>query len=210
MVPARLTLSSACREAGFADKRLLPCALPKRFRTAPNPSTMASHPPNYWISRQFRRLSSVLASKSDFVSNLRSCNVCRRARLTHRSRAAQISDCTAGAIKSLERTDEACRKIEDSLNKTPRVQYTTSVVGFTLLSLVQTPTARFSSSPQAMEPADDAGLARSRPASPILAPHGTPCARESPVEIGCCANQRQVRKRLGKIAKMPAVITQLF
>src|SRR5258708_5936618 len=44
----------------------------------------------------------------------------------------------------------------------------------------------------------DAGLARSRPASPILAPHGAPCARESPVEIGCCANQRQLRKRLGK------------
>ena len=52
--------------------------------------------------------------------------------------------------------------------------------------------------------------AKSRPASPILAPHGAPCAREGPVEIGCCANQRQVRKRLGEIAKMPAIIAQLF
>src|SRR5215212_6832421 len=38
---------------------------------------------------------------------------------------------------SLERTDQACRKIEDFLSKTPGVQYTTSVVGFSLLSLVQ-------------------------------------------------------------------------
>jgi len=38
---------------------------------------------------------------------------------------------------SLERTDEACRKIEDFLSKTPGVQYTTSVIGFSLLSLVQ-------------------------------------------------------------------------
>src|SRR5436305_6811592 len=37
---------------------------------------------------------------------------------------------------SLERTDQACRKIEDFLSKTPGVQYTTSVVGFSLLSLV--------------------------------------------------------------------------
>src|SRR5437016_3072939 len=38
---------------------------------------------------------------------------------------------------SLERTDEACRKIEGILLKTPGVQYVTSVVGFSLLSLVQ-------------------------------------------------------------------------
>src|SRR5438876_837418 len=38
---------------------------------------------------------------------------------------------------SLERTDEACRKIENILLKTPGVQYVTSVVGFSLLSLVQ-------------------------------------------------------------------------
>src|SRR5213082_36185 len=38
---------------------------------------------------------------------------------------------------SLERTDQACRKIEDFLSKTPGVQYTTSVVGFSSLSLVQ-------------------------------------------------------------------------
>jgi HAE1 family hydrophobic/amphiphilic exporter-1 len=38
---------------------------------------------------------------------------------------------------SLERTDEAARKIEDMLKKTPGVQHTTSVVGFSLLSLVQ-------------------------------------------------------------------------
>jgi HAE1 family hydrophobic/amphiphilic exporter-1 len=38
---------------------------------------------------------------------------------------------------SLERTDQACRKIEDFLSKTPGVQYTTSVIGFSLLSLVQ-------------------------------------------------------------------------
>jgi multidrug efflux pump len=37
---------------------------------------------------------------------------------------------------SLERTDQACRKIEDFLSKTPGVQYTTSVIGFSLLSLV--------------------------------------------------------------------------
>ena len=38
---------------------------------------------------------------------------------------------------SLERTDQACRKIEDFLSRTPGVQYTTSVIGFSLLSLVQ-------------------------------------------------------------------------
>jgi HAE1 family hydrophobic/amphiphilic exporter-1 len=38
---------------------------------------------------------------------------------------------------SLERTDQAARKIEDLLSKIPGVQYTTSVVGFSLLSLVQ-------------------------------------------------------------------------
>jgi len=38
---------------------------------------------------------------------------------------------------SLERTDAASRKIEEILSKTPGVQYTTSVVGFSLLSLVQ-------------------------------------------------------------------------
>src|SRR6266481_3627626 len=38
---------------------------------------------------------------------------------------------------SLQRTDQAARKIEDTLSKIPGVQYTTSVVGFSLLSLVQ-------------------------------------------------------------------------
>jgi hydrophobic/amphiphilic exporter-1 (mainly G- bacteria), HAE1 family len=38
---------------------------------------------------------------------------------------------------SLERTDQACHKIEDFLSKTPGVQYTTTVIGFSLLSLVQ-------------------------------------------------------------------------
>ena len=38
---------------------------------------------------------------------------------------------------SLERTDAASRKIEEILSKIPGVQYTTSVVGFSLLSLVQ-------------------------------------------------------------------------
>src|SRR5881392_3607410 len=38
---------------------------------------------------------------------------------------------------SLERTDQAARKIEDILRKIPGVQYTTSVFGFSLLSLVQ-------------------------------------------------------------------------
>src|SRR3954462_13915953 len=38
---------------------------------------------------------------------------------------------------SLERTDHAARKIEDILSKIPGVKYTTSVVGFSLLSLVQ-------------------------------------------------------------------------
>ena len=33
---------------------------------------------------------------------------------------------------SLERTDQAARKIEEILSKTPGVQYTTSVVGFSL------------------------------------------------------------------------------
>src|SRR6201987_3132487 len=37
---------------------------------------------------------------------------------------------------SLERTDQVCRQIEDFLGKTPGVQYTTSVIGFSLLSLV--------------------------------------------------------------------------
>src|SRR3989441_2110836 len=38
---------------------------------------------------------------------------------------------------SLERTDAASHKIEEILSKIPGVQYTTSVVGFSLLSLVQ-------------------------------------------------------------------------
>jgi hydrophobic/amphiphilic exporter-1 (mainly G- bacteria), HAE1 family len=38
---------------------------------------------------------------------------------------------------SLERTDQACRKIEDFLSQTPGVRYTTSVIGFSLLSLAQ-------------------------------------------------------------------------
>ena len=38
---------------------------------------------------------------------------------------------------SLERTDQAAKKIEDILSKTPGVKYTTSVVGFSLLSFVQ-------------------------------------------------------------------------
>src|SRR5215468_3254275 len=37
---------------------------------------------------------------------------------------------------SLERTDRVCREIEDFLSKQPGVQYTTSVIGFSLLSLV--------------------------------------------------------------------------
>jgi HAE1 family hydrophobic/amphiphilic exporter-1 len=37
---------------------------------------------------------------------------------------------------SLERTDKVCHEIEDFLSKTPGVQYTTSVIGFSLLSLV--------------------------------------------------------------------------
>ncbi|MFZ0670290.1 MAG: efflux RND transporter permease subunit, partial [Pseudolabrys sp.] len=38
---------------------------------------------------------------------------------------------------SLERTSAASRKIEEMLSKIPGVQYTTSVIGFSLLSLVQ-------------------------------------------------------------------------
>jgi HAE1 family hydrophobic/amphiphilic exporter-1 len=38
---------------------------------------------------------------------------------------------------SLERTDQACRRIENILSSTPGVQHITSVVGFSLLSLVQ-------------------------------------------------------------------------
>src|SRR4051795_12502848 len=38
---------------------------------------------------------------------------------------------------SLERTGEAARKIEDFLKQTPGVRYTTSVIGFSLLSLAQ-------------------------------------------------------------------------
>ncbi|HST31175.1 MAG TPA: efflux RND transporter permease subunit, partial [Chthoniobacterales bacterium] len=37
---------------------------------------------------------------------------------------------------SLERTDQVCHKIEDFLSQTPGVQHTTSVIGFSLLSLV--------------------------------------------------------------------------
>src|SRR6202035_2155796 len=39
---------------------------------------------------------------------------------------------------SLQRTDEVATKIEDALAKTPGVEYTTSVVGFSLLSFVRT------------------------------------------------------------------------
>src|SRR5437879_11301619 len=39
---------------------------------------------------------------------------------------------------SLQRTDEVARKIESVLANTPGVQYTTSVVGFSLLSFVRT------------------------------------------------------------------------
>ena len=38
---------------------------------------------------------------------------------------------------SLERTDQAAKKIEDILSKTPGIKYTTSVIGFSLLSFVQ-------------------------------------------------------------------------
>jgi multidrug efflux pump len=38
---------------------------------------------------------------------------------------------------SLERTDAAARKIEEIINKIPGVKYTTTVVGFSLLSIVQ-------------------------------------------------------------------------
>src|ERR1700730_541195 len=38
---------------------------------------------------------------------------------------------------SMERTDEACRKVEEILSKTPGIKYTTSVIGFSLLSNVQ-------------------------------------------------------------------------
>lgn len=44
---------------------------------------------------------------------------------------------------SLERTDQACRKIEDILSNTPGVKYTTSVIGFSLLSLVQSTYSAF-------------------------------------------------------------------
>jgi multidrug efflux pump len=40
------------------------------------------------------------------------------------------------AAASLQRTDKVCRDIEDFLSKTPGVRYTTSVIGFSLLSLV--------------------------------------------------------------------------
>jgi hydrophobe/amphiphile efflux-1 (HAE1) family protein len=39
---------------------------------------------------------------------------------------------------SLQRTEEVAKKVEDVLAKTPGVQYTTTVVGFSLLSLVRT------------------------------------------------------------------------
>jgi len=39
---------------------------------------------------------------------------------------------------SLQRTDEVCRRIENILGKTPGVKYTTSVIGFSLLSFVRT------------------------------------------------------------------------
>jgi len=39
---------------------------------------------------------------------------------------------------SLERTEHAAREIENILAKTPGVQYTTSVIGFSLLSYIQT------------------------------------------------------------------------
>src|SRR6202030_2626589 len=39
---------------------------------------------------------------------------------------------------SMERTSAAAKQVEDVLAKTPGVQYTTSVVGFSLLSLVRT------------------------------------------------------------------------
>jgi hydrophobic/amphiphilic exporter-1 (mainly G- bacteria), HAE1 family len=39
---------------------------------------------------------------------------------------------------SLQRTDEVATKIEEALAKTPGVQYTTSVIGFSLLSFVRT------------------------------------------------------------------------
>ena len=38
---------------------------------------------------------------------------------------------------SLERTDAACRKIEEMLSQTPGVQYSTSIIGFNLVTFVQ-------------------------------------------------------------------------
>ena len=44
---------------------------------------------------------------------------------------------------SLQRTDAAAREVEKVLAATPGVQYTTSVIGFSLLSYVQTTYAAF-------------------------------------------------------------------
>ena len=44
---------------------------------------------------------------------------------------------------SLERTDAACHKIEDLLSQTPGVQYTTSIIGFNLVSLCRTTYSAF-------------------------------------------------------------------
>ncbi len=66
-------------------------------------SCNASHPPNYRISRQFRPLSWILASNSDFGSKLRSCNVCRRARLTLRrvERIRWYDDFPSDAVRAV-------------------------------------------------------------------------------------------------------------
>ena len=60
------------------------------------------------------------------------------AQLPSRRRSGlHLHGATTTGPASLDRTDEAARKIEDVLSKIPGIKYTTTVVGFSLLSIVQ-------------------------------------------------------------------------
>ena len=43
-----------------------------------------------------------------------------------------------------------------------------------------------------------------------LSPCRLPRSRQCPVQVRCCADQREMRKRLGEISKMPAIGTKFF
>ena len=79
----------------------------------------------------FALLGSSLSARDGSAGSCRAASFPKKTRATFTWRL-QLPDAA-----SLDRTDEAARKIEELLSKIPGVKYTTTVVGFSLLSIVQ-------------------------------------------------------------------------